>query len=149
MPSFTKSLVTILLALSTLTAALPTPQLAGEGDASKSILSSTDDGVGHGVENAEDQLAGNIATLTGTTGAATAPAPGLPLPKRAAQLDKISNGAQAIGNAAGAGDKTSGITTALDQIDGSSTSGAANVGADIGTLEDSTLESAGSAVPKA
>ena len=34
--------------------AAPLPQLAGEGAACNSVLSSTDNGVGYGVENAED-----------------------------------------------------------------------------------------------
>lgn len=34
--------------------AVPVPQLAGEGAACDSVLSSTDNGVGYGVENAED-----------------------------------------------------------------------------------------------
>ncbi|KAI8943347.1 hypothetical protein NX059_001364 [Plenodomus lindquistii] len=37
------------------------------------------------------------------------------------QLDKISNGSQGIGHVSGIGGETSALTTALDEIDGSST----------------------------
>lgn len=43
--------------------AAPVPQLAGEGAAANSILSSTDNGVGYGIENAENNIAGNIGTV--------------------------------------------------------------------------------------
>lgn len=54
MPSFSKA-VLLLSALSQLgfVLAAPVPQLAGEGSACNSILSSTDNGVGHAVESAE------------------------------------------------------------------------------------------------
>ena len=53
MPSITKSLI-LLAALQAFTAiAAPIPQLAGEGSACNSILSSTDNGIGYGLENAE------------------------------------------------------------------------------------------------
>jgi hypothetical protein len=161
MPSFTKSLITLLLATAAL--ALPTPQLAGEGAALNSIFSSTDNGIGHGVENAEENLANNVAQLKGSTGgggastggggattgsgAAPPPPPPGPGPHRR-QLDKISNGFQTLSNAAGTGDSTKGLTNGLDDIDGSSTSGAANLGAEIGSLEESTLENLGKAVPR-
>lgn len=52
MPSITKSLL-FLAAFQAFTAiAAPIPQLAGEGAACNSVLSSTDNGVGYGVENA-------------------------------------------------------------------------------------------------
>ncbi|KAK0938061.1 hypothetical protein LTR29_010390 [Friedmanniomyces endolithicus] len=43
--------------------AAPVPQLAGEGAASNSILSATDNGIGYGTENAENNLAGNVASV--------------------------------------------------------------------------------------
>jgi len=57
MPSFSKT-VLLLSAVSqfAFVLAAPVPQLAGEGSACNSILSSTDNGVGYGVENAEGAL---------------------------------------------------------------------------------------------
>jgi hypothetical protein len=155
MPSFTKSLITLLLTTTAL--ALPTPQLAGEGAALNSIFSSTDNGIGYGIKNAEQNLANNVAQLKGSTGGAGAttgsgaappPPPPGPGPHRR-QLDKISDGFQTLSSAAGMGDSTKALTNGLDEIDGSSTSGAANLGAEMGSLEESTLESLGNAVPRA
>ncbi|KAH4251397.1 hypothetical protein HBI25_227820 [Parastagonospora nodorum] len=152
MPSFT-TLITLLLAGSAF--ALPTPQLAGEGAALNSIFSSTDNGIGYAIKNAEQNLAKNVAQLKGSTGGATtgaggagAPPPPGPGPHRR-QLDKISDGFQTLSEAAGLGDATKALTQALDEIDGSSTSGAANLGAEIGSVEESTLISLGKAVPRA
>ncbi|USP74005.1 hypothetical protein yc1106_01279 [Curvularia clavata] len=138
MPSAKK--IMLALAIFTMATALPTPQLAGEGQAADSIFTDTDNGVGHGIENAENNLAATISSIKGGT-----PLPATP---RRRQLDKISNGAQNVANAAGVGSSTSALTGALDNIDGASTSGAANLGADVGGMEDSTLESAGNAVPR-
>lgn len=58
MPSIAKSLL-LLAALQVFTSiAAPVPQLAGEGAACNSILSSTDNGVGYGTENAEGMYLG-------------------------------------------------------------------------------------------
>lgn len=131
-------------------------QLAGEGAACNSILSSTDNGVGYGIENAENNIANNISGAKGTTGGATGGATGgkaggnppPPPPPHRRQLDKIANGAQAIGEAMGMGSATSPVTTAGDNIDGELTSGAASLGAQMGSTEEGTLEGAGAAVPK-
>lgn len=141
MPSTSK--LALLLVLLTTVIALPTPQLAGEGEALNSLFSSTDNGIGYGIENAEENTAGLIASATGGK---AAPVPAGPGSKR--QLDKISNGFQAIGNAAGMGSQTSSTTTALDNIDGAMTEGAAKIGADAGALEESTLINAGKVVPR-
>jgi hypothetical protein len=155
MPSFQKTLVALLLTFSTLTAALPTPQLAGEGKALDSLFSSTDNGIGYGIEAAEENLAGNIASIKGGSGATTGGATGgsgnpppPPPPPHRRQLDKISNGFQAIGNAAGMGDSTKGMTNMLDEVDGELTDGAANLGANAGAMEESTLISIGKSVPR-
>jgi len=113
-------------------------QLAGEGAAANSLFSSTDNGVGFGIENAEDNLAGDVTTLKG----------GAPARKERRQADKIAKGAQTLSNAAGTGAATSKTTTALVNVDGDLTSGAANTGADVGKTEESTLEDIGSGVPK-
>jgi len=197
MPSYSSLFVTLLLSTNVL--ALPLPQLAGEGAACDSILSSTDNGVGYGVENAENnvaatissvrrrQLAGegaacnsvlsstdngvgygienaenNVAsTISGTSttgstagsgGAAPAPAPkpkpGRKGPKNRRQLDKIANGFGAVANAAHAGAVFDPVVAQLDNVDGESTSGAANLGAKIGQAEESTLERVGKSIPK-
>jgi hypothetical protein len=157
MPSLTKTIITALL-LTASALALPTPQLAGEGAALNSIFSSTDNGIGYGIEAVEENLAGNIATLKGTTGSTTGgatggsgaspPPPPGPGPRSRRQLDKISNGFQAVGNSLGMGGQTSGTTTMLDNLDGELTSGAANLGAQVGSTEENTLIDIGKSVPK-
>jgi hypothetical protein len=72
---------------------------------------------------------------------------GSAVPKARRQLDKISNGFGAIGQAAGVGAVTNPIQAAGDSIDGSTTAAGANAGAAIGSTEESTLEAVGSAVP--
>lgn len=146
MPSFSKTLLAIILA--TAVAASPLPQLAGEGQAADALFTDTDNGVGYGIKNAEDQLAGNIATLKGSTGGATGGAAPPPPPPSRRQLDKVSNGFQDMANAAGVGSSTTGLTNTLDNVDGELTSGAANAGSTVGGTEESTLEGAGKAVPK-
>ncbi|KAK6000002.1 hypothetical protein QM012_003990 [Aureobasidium pullulans] len=64
MPSIQKTLL-LLAAFQAFTAlAAPIPQLAGEGAACNSVLSSTDNGVGYGTENAEDNTASTISRVT-------------------------------------------------------------------------------------
>ena len=54
MPSINKTILFLgVLSQFALVLAAPIPQLAGEGAACNSILSSTDNGVGYGIENAE------------------------------------------------------------------------------------------------
>lgn len=142
MPSQKKTMIAF--AIFTMATALPTPQLAGEGQAANSIFTDTDNGIGYGTENAENNLAGLISSLKGNA-AATPPLPASP---RRRQLDKIANGAQNVANAAGVGSSTTSTTNALKNIDGALTSGAANTGASVGSTEESTLEGAGNAVPR-
>ncbi|KAI5194638.1 hypothetical protein E4T39_08572 [Aureobasidium subglaciale] len=64
MPSISKSIL-ILAALQAVgIVAIPIPQLAGEGNACSSVLSSTDNGVGYGVENALDNTANLISSVS-------------------------------------------------------------------------------------
>lgn len=121
-------------------------QLAGTGAAANSILSSTDNGVGYGIENAEDNTANLISGTKGSTGTGGNPPPPPPPPHKR-QLDKIANGAGAIANAAGAGAVGNPVVQVGDSVDGATTSGQADAGAKIGQTEESTLESVGSAVP--
>jgi len=139
-------------------------QLHGEGEACDSILTQADNGVGYGIENAENNVAANIAGLTGNkvTGGGTstgtgsakpapapAPAPGKAQPKPKPgkrQMDKIANGFGEIGQAAGLESTIDPIVTQLDNLDGTLTDGAANIGSDFGTTEVNSLEALGSAV---
>lgn len=139
MPSFSKVVLALLLATSV--AALPTPQLHGEGVAADALFTDTDNGVGYGIENAEDNLAQNIQSMKGG-----APARRTVLITR--QMDKVSKGAQQISQAAGTGTSTTSLTTGLENIDGDLTNGASNTGTDGGATEESLLEDTGSAVPK-
>lgn len=120
-PVNSKALVALLLFSSTLAAPLKVRQFAGEGAAADSILSDTDNASSYGTEDALDNTA---QLITNTKGAA-------PATKNRRQLDKISNGVQAVKNAAGTGATTSAATTAGDNIDGELTSGAANAGAEV------------------
>lgn len=73
---------------------------------------------------------------------------GSAVPKVRRQADKIANGLKDIGNATGVSAVTDPVGDAGDSLDGTLTSGAANLGASIGSTEESTLEGIGSAVPK-
>ncbi|KAF1922101.1 hypothetical protein BDU57DRAFT_511281 [Ampelomyces quisqualis] len=54
------------------------------------------------MENAEEYVTANLSSLKGGGGAATGGAPvGAPPPPHRRQLDKVSNGFQAISSAAG------------------------------------------------
>lgn len=154
MPSFSKTIVSLLLASSAVLA-LPTPQLAGEGAAANSIISDFDNASGYGVEDALDNVANNISQLKGqtgtagtTTGGSSGSNPPPPPPPHKRQLDKWAAGIQAVSDAAGTGSSTTGTTDQLKNIDGELTSGAANLGAQIGQTEVSTAEGVGSSVPK-
>lgn len=136
MPSTMKTL--LVLAFLSSAYALPTPQLAGEGAFFNALFSDTDNGVGYGIENAEDNLAN---TITGTKSTAK-------IPSTRRQLDKIANGFQAISNSAGTGSMTTSTTNMADNMDGTLTSGAANLGAQVGSVEENTLEEVGAGVPR-
>lgn len=126
-------------------------QLAGEGAAADSILSDTDNASGYGTEDALDNSAQLISSVTGNSpgntqgGGSSSPPPPPPPHKR--QLDKISAGVQEVGNAAGVGSATAPITSAGESIDGTLTGDAANAGAQVGQAEVQTAESVGSSVP--
>lgn len=97
------------------------------------ILTDTDSGTGYGIEDAEDNTANLISSITGgsttsgsttSSGSASAPPPPPPPPPPPArlrlrrQLDKISNGAGAIGDAAGLGTVTDPVAAEGDSVDG-------------------------------
>lgn len=60
---FVNVITAFILAQIVLTAPVAKRQLAGEGSACNSIFTSTDNGVGYGVENGEDNLAGTASNL--------------------------------------------------------------------------------------
>lgn len=147
MPSAAKNILALIFL--TAVAALPTPQLAGEGQAFDSVFTDTDNGVGYGIENAEDNLAGLISGTKGSAGGAGAGSTGTAPPPRARrQADKIAHGLQAVSDAAGTGSSTTAATDVVVNLDGTLTSGAANAGASVGSTEESTLEELGNAVPR-
>jgi hypothetical protein len=130
----------LLLAVPATGALLQPRQLASEGNACSSLLSSTDNAVGYGIENAED----NTAKLIG--GGAGAPATGVPkIGSR--QGDKIANGAANMLNAAGQPGAASFVKTNGDNVDGQLTDDATNIGAQFGGDEESMLEGIGSDIP--
>lgn len=67
MAPITKTVLSIIvaacLATSTYAAPLQARQLHGEGVAADAVLTDTDNGVGYGVENAENNVAANIASV--------------------------------------------------------------------------------------
>jgi len=73
---------------------------------------------------------------------------GSAVPKVRRQFDKISKGAGAIGDATGAGVMADPVANESASLDGTFTSDADGLGVQVGSIEASTLESAGSAVPK-
>ena len=81
--------------------ALAVRQLAGEGQALDSIFTDTDNGVGYSIEDIEDNTAKTLGGSGQPASGGSSPPPPPPPHKR--QLDKISNGFAALGNAVGAG----------------------------------------------
>jgi hypothetical protein len=78
---FIPVIASAVLLFSTTVLAAPLPQLAGEGAALNSIFSSTDNGIGYGVEAAEDNTADLITSIKGGSTGSTTPAdPGGPPP---------------------------------------------------------------------
>jgi hypothetical protein len=133
-------------------------QLAGEGSALDSIVSDFDNASGYGTEDALDNTAqlitntkngqtGGTASSGGSTGGSGSSSPPPPPPPHKRQLDKISAGVQAVGEALGVGSATAPATSAGESLDGTLTSDAANAGAQVGQTEESVLEGAGSSVP--
>jgi hypothetical protein len=130
-------------------------QLAGEGAACDSVLSSTDNGVGYGVENAEDNTAALLGgtssgttTTTGGSGDAAPPPPPPKGPKNKRQADKIANGLADVLSAGHLGPVADIEKNLGDTVDGQLTDDAASAGAQVGSAEESALESAGKAIPK-
>lgn len=140
MPSFSK--VVLATVLITFAAAAPYPQLHGEGAAADALFTSTDNGIGYSVENAENDIANVIkpgSAPTTNTGAGSDNS-GTGSRKTRRQLDKVAKGAQNIANAAGQGDTTASATNELESLDGTLTNDAANAGLEVGNAEANTLE---------
>ncbi|KAM0233077.1 hypothetical protein ACHAP5_010544 [Fusarium lateritium] len=128
-------------------------QLAGEGNFFDSLFTDTDNGVGYGTENAEDnpaELLGGTASRTngGTSGAGGANQPPPPPPKMVKrQGDKIANGAAADLTALGLTNEADLVKTDGGNIDGQLTDNATNIGAQFGGGEEDVLERVGNFVP--
>jgi len=137
----------VILAASNLVLAAPVMvdrrQLAGEGNLFDSLFTDTDNGVGYGVENAED----NLTTLLGGTpsrggGSSTSggnggngnppPPPPPPGPKAKRQGDKIANGAAGVLNALHLGSAADLVQTDGDNVDGQLTDDATEIGEQFG-----------------
>lgn len=104
---------------------------------------------GDSLDGALTDGAANAGAQIGSTEETTLENAGSSVPKRfRRQADKIANGAKAIGNAAGVSAVTEPVGDEGDSLDGALTDGAANAGAQVGSTEETTLENAGSAVPK-
>ncbi|EWG35784.1 hypothetical protein FVEG_00003 [Fusarium verticillioides 7600] len=138
MTQLAKLLIILAAASATLSAPTMRPrQLAGEGSFFDSVFSGTDNGIGYGVENAED----NAASLLG------APNPPPPPPKVKRQADKIANGAAIDLHAIGQDKAADLVQTDGDNIDGQLTQDAATLGGQIGGDEADVLERTGDMVP--
>lgn len=111
-------------------------QLAGEGNFFDSMFTETDNGVGHGVENAEN----NLAELLGGT-----PATGGGSRKR--QGDKMANGAANVLHAVHLDSEADIVQTDGDNVDGQLTDDATTLGQQLGGDEDDVLERTGNLVP--
>ncbi|KAG9694821.1 hypothetical protein KCU95_g5421, partial [Aureobasidium melanogenum] len=125
-------------------------QLAGVGSACDSVVSDTDNAVGYGIENAEDNTAALLSGSSSSTssGSGAAPPPPKKGPKARRQLDKIANGASNILDAAHLNQLGGVVKDVGDNVDGELTSGVANLGAQVGSFEEQTLEGIGKAVPR-
>ncbi|CAJ0548470.1 Ff.00g020830.m01.CDS01 [Fusarium sp. VM40] len=126
-------------------------QLAGEGNFFDSVFTDTDNGVGYGVENAEDNLAellgGTASRGSGSGGAGGNPPPPPPPKMVKRQGDKIANGAAADLNALGLTNEADFVKTDGGNIDGQLTDDATTLGAQFGGDEEDVLERAGNFVP--
>ncbi|KAH7018290.1 uncharacterized protein B0I36DRAFT_368320 [Microdochium trichocladiopsis] len=122
-------------------------QLAGEGNFFDSLFTDTDNGVGYGTENAENNIAemlgGSPASGGGSGG--PPPKPNRRMAKR--QGDKIANGAAAILHAVGANQQADLVQTDGDAVDGQLTDDATTLGAQIGSDKEDVLERTGDMVP--
>ncbi|KAI6760411.1 hypothetical protein HG530_009271 [Fusarium avenaceum] len=128
-----------------------TRQLAGEGNFFDSMFTDTDNGVGYGVENAEDNLAellgGTASRGSGGSGSGGNPPPPPPHKMVKRQGDKIANGAAADLNAVGLTNEADFVKTDGGNIDGQLTDDATTLGAQFGGDEEDVLERAGNFVP--
>ncbi|KAJ1324257.1 hypothetical protein MN608_10317 [Microdochium nivale] len=168
MAPFANILMSTVAALSLTAIAIPVPvvildsrQLAGEGNLLDSLFTSTDNGIGYGGKNAEDNLAEFLGGTSqqgsgggGSGGGAPAPPPPPPPPHHRRRIsierrqgDKLANGAANVLNAlhlTGAADL---VQTDGDNVDGQLTDNATTLGAQIGADEEDVLERLGDMVP--
>ncbi|KLO93533.1 uncharacterized protein LW93_13145 [Fusarium fujikuroi] len=148
MTQLTKILIILAAASATLGAPTVKPrQLAGEGSFFDSVFTGTDNGVGYGVENAEDNAATLIGGKTTTAGGGSTSNPPPPPPKVKRQADKIANGASTDLHAVGQDKAADLVQTDGDNIDGQLTQDAGTLGAQVGGDEEDVLERTGDMVP--
>ncbi|KAF4454069.1 hypothetical protein F53441_3354 [Fusarium austroafricanum] len=157
MTQLTKVLIILAFTSATLGAPVNKPrQLAGEGDFFDSVFSGTDNGVGYGVENAEDHVAellGGTPSQGGGTGGGAGGPPPPPPPKKMVkkmvkrQADKIANGAAGDLDTLHLTGPAGIVQNDGDAVDGQLTGDAATLGAQIGGDEEDFLERAGDLVP--
>jgi hypothetical protein len=166
MPSINKSII-LLAAVSQLAliTAAPVPQIAGFGSGCNSILTDLDNASGYATKNVEEGLGNDIkgahakrqiagfgsgcdsilTDLDNASGYATKNVEeGLGNDIKGAhakrQLNKISNGFGDLANDAGLSAVGNPVDKYGNIVDGDGTNGAAEVGADIGSAEESVLE---------
>ncbi|KAJ4384800.1 hypothetical protein N0V86_000403 [Didymella sp. IMI 355093] len=117
MPSAKK--IVLALVFLTAAAALPTPQLAGEGTLFGAVFPDTDDAIGYSVKDIEE----NTAKL-------------------------VSSAKNDLSSAAGTGDFTKTAMDSCDTVDGELTDAAGEAGENIGSTELSTLTGIAKAIPR-
>ncbi|KAK6008873.1 hypothetical protein QM012_000776 [Aureobasidium pullulans] len=166
MPSINKAII-LLAAVSqlALVTAAPVPQIAGFGSACNSVLTDLDNASGYSTKNIEEGLGSDIkganakrqiagfgsgcdsilTDLDNASGYATKNVEeGVGNDIKGAnskrQLNKISNGFGDLANDAGLSAVGNPVDSEGNTIDGDGTNGAAEVGAKIGSAEESTLE---------
>ncbi|KXJ89430.1 hypothetical protein Micbo1qcDRAFT_206373 [Microdochium bolleyi] len=157
MAPFANILIGTAVALSITAYTAPVPvlvidsrQLAGEGNLFDSLFTSTDNGVGYGTENAENNLAEFLGGSVQNGGGSGGPPP---KPNRAArslrkrQGDKIANGAANVLNALHLSSAADLVQTDGDNVDGQLTDDATTAGAQVGGDEEDVLERLGNMVP--
>ena len=126
-------------------------QIGGDADAAYYIVNNVDNGIGYSLENIEDNL-GDLASgkATGSDaegnsngggppgGGASSGGPPPPPPGKR-QLNKIGDGTEQLGDDTGVEAVTQPVGEALNEIDGIGTNDQANIGEQIGDIEDPGL----------
>lgn len=150
------SAVTILMMATTALAApagIDSRQIGGEATAAYGVINNVDNGLGYMTENLEDGVANGMKpgsggnTEYGQYGDGAGSPPAGP-PSRRSRLErrqgnKIVNGLGPVLSDAGQPGLGNAVQTTGDQEDETLTSGAGNIGTEVGGLEEGTLSEAG------